>query len=120
MFGSRTNSGVSLVNWPTISYLWNTKVVELVMDKSASSETLASCTGVKTIHAKTKQSVTYKVKKDGKVMLCGGSQSPRLLLKTKEIADTNDRIGKRVNDHICSKFCILLKVFEHQLFVTLT
>lgn len=98
-FGSRTNSGVSLVEWERITYRWNTEVTGLVMSQSDKSYT---CTGVKTKNVKTFESTTYKVKEGtGRVVLCGGSQSPRLLLKAKELADMNEKIGQRVNDHIC-------------------
>lgn len=99
MFGSRTNSGVSLVKWEQIKYRWNTTVTGLVMDKT-------TCNGVQTRSKESGENVTYKVKKDtGRVVLCGGSQSPRLLLNTEELA-SNKKIGTRVNDHICMPLAI--------------
>ena len=40
----------------------------------------------------------------GEVILECGSQSPRLLLRTPEL--TNEKIGQRVNDHICMPLAI--------------
>eukprot|EP00573_Skeletonema_grethae_P000443 CAMPEP_0201687084 /NCGR_PEP_ID=MMETSP0578-20130828/1286_1 /ASSEMBLY_ACC=CAM_ASM_000663 /TAXON_ID=267565 /ORGANISM="Skeletonema grethea, Strain CCMP 1804" /LENGTH=582 /DNA_ID=CAMNT_0048171209 /DNA_START=125 /DNA_END=1876 /DNA_ORIENTATION=+ len=98
MFGSRTNSGVSLVKWEQIKYRWNTTVTGLVMGTMNESN---YCNGVQTRSKESGANVTYKVKKDtGRVVLCGGSQSPRLLLNTEELAG-NEKIGQRVNDHIC-------------------
>ena len=98
-FGCRTNSGVSLVNWDRVTYRCNTCVLGLIMGNNKTEGNDIACTGVK---ARNKQGaeVIYKVKATGRVILCGGSQSPRLLLKTK-LADSNERIGQRVNDHIC-------------------
>jgi len=99
MFGSRTNSGVSLVKWEQIKYRWNTTVTGLVIDEMTESNGRA-CNGVQT-RSKEGARVTYKVKKDtGRVLLCGGSQSPRILLNTEELSG-NEKIGQRVNDHIC-------------------
>ena len=103
-FGSRTNSGVSLVKWQKIKYRWNTKVVGLEMGKKSDSTGIA-CNGVQTRN-KQGEDVTYKVKKDtGRVLLCGGSQSPRILLNTKELAG-NEKIGQRVNDHVCMPLAV--------------
>jgi len=103
-FGSRTNSGVSIVKWQQIKYRWNTKVIGLVMDKKAGTTEVA-CKGVETRSLEGVET-TYKVKKDtGRVVLCGGSASPRILLNTKELA-SNEKIGQRVNDHICMPLAI--------------
>jgi hypothetical protein len=99
MFGSRTNSDVSLVKWQQIKYGWNTTVTGLVMDKKTDSNEI-DCNGVQTRNHQG-VNVTYNVKKNtGKVILCGGSQSPRILLNMEELAG-NEKIGQRVNDHIC-------------------
>ena len=104
MFGSRTNSGVSLVKWQQIKYRWNTTVTGLVMGEKTDSNEIA-CNGVQTRNHEG-VNVTYKVKKNtGKVILCGGSQSARILLNTEELAG-NEKIGQRVNDHICMPLAI--------------
>ena len=103
-FGSRTNSGVSLVQWERIKYRWNTKVLGLVMGEETDDG--IPCLGVKT-RSKQGAEVIYKVKDTGKIILCCGSQSPRLLLKTKELA-SNEKIGQQVNDHICMPIGIYL------------
>lgn len=105
MFGSRTNSGVSLVKWQQIKYRWNTTVTGLVMGEKRMDSNKIACNGVQTRNYKG-LNVTYKVKKNtGKVVLCGGSQSPRILLNTEELAG-NEKIGQRVNDHICMPLAI--------------
>jgi hypothetical protein len=105
-FGSRTNSGISLVKWQQIKYRWNTKVTGLVMDKKTDATEVA-CNGVQT-RSHEGIETTYKIKKDtGRVILCGGSQSPRILLNTKELA-SNEKIGQRVNDHICMPLAIYM------------
>lgn len=105
MFGSRTNSGVSLVKWQQIKYRWNTTVTGLVMGEKRMDSNKIACNGVQTRNHKG-LNVTYKVKKNtGKVVLCGGSQSPRILLNTEELAG-NEKIGQRVNDHICMPLAI--------------
>ena len=53
----------------------------------------------------------------GRVVLCGGSESPRLLLQTKELADENPKIGTRVNDHICMPLAIYVVEEEQALAV---
>ena len=101
-FGQRTHSGVSLVEWNKVDLRWNRRVTELQMEKS-------TCTGVKVLNIDTGKEITYQVKKGtGKVILCGGSQSPRLLMNTEVLAKSNDKIGKRVNDHICMPLGIYL------------
>jgi hypothetical protein len=103
-FGQRTHSGVSLVKWHKVDLRWNRRVTGLQMEKCDNNDDDSSyaCTGVHVLNISTSESITYKVKKGtGKVVLCGGSQSPRLLMNTEELAKSNDKIGKRVNDHIC-------------------
>jgi hypothetical protein len=110
-FGQRTHSGVSLVEWNKVDLRWNSRVTELKMkkcDKNADDPSY-TCTGVKVLNIYTGKDITYQVKKGtGKVVLCGGSQSPRLLMNTEVLEKSNDKIGKRVNDHICMPLGIYL------------
>lgn len=101
-FGQRTNSGVSLVDWERVTYRWNTDVTGLVMEASSNESERFTCTGIETKNNKTGVSRTYKVRTGtGRVILCAGSQSPRLLLQTNKLAERNEKIGTPVNDHIC-------------------
>ena len=78
----------------------------LVMEKGDDEKT-HTCIGVRTKCLESNVSTTYRVKKEtGRVVLCGGSQSPRLLLQTKELA--NEKIGTRINDHICMPLAIYM------------
>lgn len=108
-FGQRTNSGVSLVDWQGVTLRWNTRVTELLLEPTANdgngdaTKSKSTCTGVQVVcDDDSKNPITYKLKpKTGKLILCGGSQSPRLLMNTDVIYNKNDKIGTRVNDHIC-------------------
>lgn len=116
-FGQRTNSGVSLVQWERVRFRWNTSVTDLVMAKSDTDPNIYTCTAVQTKNKKGVSAV-YKVKNgSGRVVLCGGSESPRLLLQTKELADENPKIGTRVNDHICMPLAIYVVEEEQALAV---
>ena len=95
-YGQRTRSGVSLVHWDKVCLKCNRKVEEIIMDKEISSKGK----GVKVKNGKTNEEETFLLKPGGKLVLACGSQSPRLLMRTPDLSD-NDKIGKRVNDHIC-------------------
>jgi len=110
-FGQRTNSSVSLVKWKDVTLRWNSLVTGLIMededddndnDQIDGSDSNSTCTGVTVENTLTKGTyTTYKVKKGGRIILACGSQSPRLLLDTDVLASKNEKIGARVNDHIC-------------------
>jgi hypothetical protein len=95
-YGQRTKSGVSLVDWDKINLKCNTKVKEICMDKATSS----ICKGVTVMNGKTNEEERYSLKKGGRLVLACGSQSPRLLMRTSGV-NKNEKIGKRINDHIC-------------------
>lgn len=94
-FGSRTNSGISLVDWTDhrIEIKCLHSVKELDVDVSG------TCKAMKARNVEKNKDVQYSVKQGGKVVLCGGSASPRLLKRCKNI--NNEAIGKYVKDHIC-------------------
>ena len=94
LFGQRTKSGVSIVDWRDQRI--EIKCLREVKDLNISKGT---CQSVNVWNTSTKENETYSVKADGKVILCGGSASPRLLMRSKEM--TNEKIGKFVRDHIC-------------------
>lgn len=58
-----------------------------------------TCKSVSVRNGETNRDETHIVKPDGKVVLCGGSASPRLLMNSDGIS--NENIGKFVRDHIC-------------------
>ena len=94
-FGQRTNSRVSLVDWTDrrIEIKCFHSVVDLDVDESG------TCNSVNVLDTAKNKNVRYSVKKGGKVVLCAGSASPRLLKKCKSIK--NEAIGMYVKDHIC-------------------
>mmetsp|Transcript_22377 Transcript_22377/g.33824 ORF Transcript_22377/g.33824 Transcript_22377/m.33824 type:complete len:581 (+) Transcript_22377:247-1989(+) len=91
-FGNRIGSGVSIVDWDNVYLRCEREVTGLAMKESR-------CTGVQVKNLTTNQPETYLLKSNGRVVLASGSHSPRLLLRTPQL--TNEKIGKRVNDHIC-------------------
>ena len=64
------------------------------------------CKKVKVKNLLTNKDEVFSLKEGGRVVLACGSQSPRILMGTQTL--TNDRIGKRVNDHICLPLAIHL------------
>lgn len=98
-FGQRTNSGVSLVDWSDdrihLKCLSEVKDLEIVD---------GTCKSVTIWNEETRENEKFTLKTDGKVVLCGGSQSPRLLMNSK--TPKNDNIGKFVRDHICMPLAI--------------
>jgi len=136
-FGQRTHSSVSLVKWKDVTLRWNSRVTGLVMEEDtdtdenkngqnesdgSKSKSNSTCTGVTVENTFTGGTpTTYKLKKGGRVILACGSQSPRLLLNTDVLASKNEKIGQRINDHICMLGPLyLVNKKEHQQFVGLT
>jgi len=104
LFGQRTYSGVSLVPWNDKRVHLKTfrKVDELVM-------TGKKCTSVKVENLKSNKIEEFKLssKESSKIILSGGSQSPRLLMKFKSSLQNNE-IGEHVNDHICMPLALYI------------
>jgi len=98
-YGQRTNSGVSLVDWERVHLRNNSEVKELIMEDTV-------CKKVKVKNLLTNKDEVFSLKEGGRVVLACGSQSPRILMGTRTL--TNDRIGKRVNDHICMPLALYL------------
>jgi hypothetical protein len=100
-FGQRTNSGVSLVDWEDkridLNCLREVKGLNMVE---------GTCKSVSVKNTETGKDEEFSVKADGKVILCSGSQSPRLLMRSKEV--TNKYVGKYVKDHICMPLAIYI------------
>merc|ERR1719330_868329 len=93
-FGQRVKSGVSLIDWED-------KRIHLKCLCEVKSLNFAEgvCESVNVQNNDIDDNEIYSVKPGGKVILCGGSASPRLLMRTKELK--NEQIGKYVKDHIC-------------------
>lgn len=94
-FGMRTNSGASLIDWhrdERIEIKCHNKVEKLNISNG-------TCDSVDVFDAENNRKETYKIKPGGRLVLCSGSASPRLLMQSKEL--TNEHIGKYVRDHIC-------------------
>lgn len=88
-FGQRTNSGVSLVNWehPCMTFQTSVSVDSLLFEKHADGGGV-KCTGVRAVYgratAEEDTCMDLCLAEGGRVVLCAGSRSPRLLLKMQE------------------------------------
>lgn len=102
--GQRTNSGVSIVDWDEnrIRLETGVQVEDLEM-------TGKCCTSVKVKFLDTKEIKSIKLKDNGKVILCAGAATPRLLMKTADLVKGNQEIGKHVSDHIAMPLGIYTK-----------
>lgn len=100
-FGQRTNSGVSIVDWEDCRLRLenNVQVEDLEFAADLTKDGDARCQSVKVTFLDTKKSKTIDLNDGGKVILCCGAASPRLLMKQKELQD-NREIGTGVSDHI--------------------
>ncbi|GKY97968.1 hypothetical protein MPSEU_000754900 [Mayamaea pseudoterrestris] len=107
MFGQRTNSGVSLVNWEDSRIELRTRVSvdELVFEPRDGQ--LSACVAMKIRQQSSKMEETIHVAKHGRVILCAGAASPRLLMPHRETLG-NAAIGKFVNDHFAMPLGIYL------------
>ena len=108
-YGQRTNSGVSLVDWERVHLRNNSEVKELIMEDTV-------CKKVKVKNLLTNKDEVFSLKEGGRVVLACGSQSPRILMGTRTL--TNDRIGKRVNDHICMPLASYLAPDDQKAFIS--
>jgi GMC oxidoreductase len=109
-FGQRTNSGVSIVEWadPRLRLETLVEVQDLEFAASPITEDDAECVSVKVMFLDTKASKTIRLKDGGRVILCGGGATPRLLMKQEELRQ-NIEIGKGVSDHIALPLGIYVK-----------
>jgi hypothetical protein len=109
-FGQRTNSGVSIVDWEDSHLRVETlvEVQDLVFAEKPTKDGDAQCRSVNVKFLDTKNTTTVDLKEGGKVILCGGAASPRLLMKQKELQH-NKAIGKDVSDHIALPLGIYVK-----------
>lgn len=98
-FGQRTHSGVSLVNWAdprlTLKTQYRVEQIEFAPSPDGSSQ----CLAVQARALKTGQLERFALSAQGKLILCAGAATPRLLLPHQELLQNNE-IGKGVSDHI--------------------
>eukprot|EP00978_Attheya_sp_CCMP212_P033576 scaffold136154_cov57-Attheya_sp.AAC.2 len=96
-FGQRTNSGVSIVNWndPRLCLETLTEVKDLDFTQSDDG---MQCVSVQ-VQANGKSPERRILKSGGKVILCAGAATPRMLMPHRATLN-NDAIGMQVNDHI--------------------
>ena len=112
-FGMRTHSGVSLVDWNDrrLSFVSLAMVEDL---EFVASDGDAICKSVKVKFLDTKESMSFRLKQDkkedivGKVIMCSGAQTPRLLMKYSKLL-RNTEIGNVVSDHIALPLGIYVK-----------
>ncbi|ACK66208.1 conserved hypothetical protein [Rippkaea orientalis PCC 8801] len=98
-FGQRTHSGVFLVPWsdPRLTLKTRHRVEVLKWEKS--SDGIVHCVGVETINLDSGKKVFFALAPTGKLLLCAGGATPRLLISHQALL-SNYAIGKQVSDHI--------------------
>jgi hypothetical protein len=100
-FGQRTYSGVSFVDWFNKRVEIRTRCKVLQLKVSVNSGKGARCEGVLVQDLNTGKHEYICLNADhGKLLLCAGAATPRLLLPHQKKLQ-NDEIGKYVSDHIC-------------------
>ncbi|MDZ8051296.1 MAG: GMC oxidoreductase [Aulosira sp. ZfuVER01] len=107
-FGQRTSSGVSLVDWfdPRVELKIRCKVIKLEFSDDSGEGTRCVAVHLLDLDTGRKERVSLTAN-DGKVILCAGAATPRLLLPHQQKLQ-NGEIGKHVSDHICMPLGIYL------------
>ncbi|HAC65738.1 MAG TPA: choline dehydrogenase [Cyanothece sp. UBA12306] len=98
-FGQRTNSGVSLVDWSDSRITLKTQYRVECLQWEKQSGKVARCVSVETTNLDSGQPVSFTLASTGKLLLCAGAATPRLLIPHQELL-SNNAIGKQVSDHI--------------------
>ena len=98
-FGQRTYSGVSIVDWfcDRIQLKTQCKVVHLEFAPTDSGE--HRCIAIQTKNMVTGESERFTLSDQGRLLLCAGAATPRLLLPHRETLN-NPAIGQHVSDQI--------------------
>jgi hypothetical protein len=99
LFGQRTNSGVSLVDWNDERLKLKTKCRVVRLEFSNDLGKQNRCVGVSVEYIETGETESFYLSEGGKLILCAGAATPRLLLTYQDRLD-NKQIGQHVNDHI--------------------
>lgn len=100
VFGQRTNSGVSLIDWTSdhLEIKTHHRVSELLFQEDSNGK--KRCIGAKATHTYTGATINFLLKpENGKIVMCAGAGTPQILMHSKE-ALQNVSIGKGVSDHI--------------------
>ena len=100
-FGQRTNSGVSIVDWayPTLTLKTRCLVEQLKFIEVDDQDCPLRCVTVHVKDLETGEAYDILLKENGKLILCAGAATPRLLMPY------GDKLGKgaisqQVSDHI--------------------
>ena len=98
-FGQRTNSGVSLVEWEgdRVQLITHCRVDSLEFESLDSVE--SRCKTVRVTYLETGDSDSFELTQNGRLLLCSGAATPRLLFPHKDTLG-NAEIGQHVSDHI--------------------
>ena len=99
LFGQRTNSGVSLLDWNDTRLKLKTKCRVVKLEFSNLPGKQNQCVGVSVQYVDTGKTESFYLSEQGKIILCAGAATPRLLLPYQDRLQ-NPEIGKYVNDHI--------------------
>lgn len=108
-FGQRTHSGVSLVNWfdKRVELKTQSRVERLELaDEQGKS---VRCVAVQVKDFNKGQMHRFSLKNDGRLILCAGAATPRLLLPHRKKLQNNE-IGQHVSDHILLPLGLYLPV----------
>lgn len=97
-FGQRTNSGVSLLNWfdKRVELKTQSRVEQIQFSPEGEP---ACCLGVHVRDLNTGKTEFLPLSTGGKLILCAGAATPKLLLPHRERLQ-NQEIGQHVSDHI--------------------
>ncbi|MDJ0599719.1 MAG: GMC oxidoreductase [Crocosphaera sp.] len=111
-FGQRTHSGVSLVNWEDTRV--ELKTLCRVLRVELSEEKPIRCVAVQVKELKTGKIHRFCLKNNGRIILCAGATTPKLLLSYRETFQ-NKAIGLHVSDHILLPLGIYLADKENEI-----
>ena len=98
-FGQRTHSGVSLVDWSDPRLELKTQYRVKQLEFAQTTDTGTPCVAVHAQSLTTRQIESFPLAEGGRVILCAGAATPRLLLPHRERLH-NDAIGQEASDHI--------------------
>ena len=108
-FGQRTHSGVSLVDWfdKRVKLKTRCRVERLEFDND--QERTARCVAVQVKDLDKGEMHRFSLADDGRLILCAGAATPRLLLPHRKRLQNNE-LGQQVSDHILLPLGLYLPV----------
>ena len=98
-FGQRTHSGVSLVNWFDKRLELKTQSRVEGLEFAGEPGESVRCVAVQVKDLEKGEMHRFSLQKDGRLIMCAGAATPRLLLPHRKTLQNNE-IGKYVSDHI--------------------